>query len=239
MKTAHQVGLTPLDGQDNATRDYVLANVAGELFRWNRVDVSQFSLVDPLTQGWALAYVAASGGVPAHIRITAPSSWTTATGPAFLLISPDLATADHDIIVTHDFFTPQPTTQTIGPLQRYVADDSWIGTQWSFDNVAGPVVTLAVESEDGGAPASVFSDPEILPALVSTDVVRTVATSLRGLHGCGLGRVAGHGLFTGAASLYTDKTAGFGIWGLAWAGTHGNETLRIFDVVVKPSQGGA
>lgn len=197
-----------------------------EVFRWNRTDASQFVLLDPLSQGWQVSYVEAALGVPAHLLLSTPSSWTDSVGPAFLLLSPDLQVREREVVVIHDLFPVD--SQILGPVLRYLSESSWIGARWDIED---SVATLAVDVEDSG-------DPEraaVLGSMAGSEgqIVRSVATSQDSLYGAGSGSVWGHGLVTGSEDLYTDLSLGFGAWFVGKDGAHGGESVRIFDVVVR------
>jgi hypothetical protein len=140
IKLAHQSTRTPSADDDAATKQFVLDNKgAGDiLFRWNRTDISELQLVDPLAQGWALRFVAKSGGVPEHLELKAPPSWSNATGPVRVLVSADLAMPDHDMVITHEFFDPTLYTQTIGAVDRYVGQADHALAVWDIAHGGSP-----------------------------------------------------------------------------------------------------
>ncbi len=242
MKLAHQVVRTPQTDADAATKGYVNSMVtAGDtIFRWNRANVDQFLLVDPLAQGWSVIFVVASGAVPGHLKLVAPNSWSNATGPVFLLVNPDVSTSDHDVVITHDLLSPMQYAQEVGIVDRYVGSQDFVASLW--DSTPGQVPSIKVEATVGGIPSEIYKSPEVLPQniIVGSDiVVRTNSTAIRGLHGCGWGRISGHGFCNGPEALQTDRTVGFAILSLARTGLWGNEGIRIFDFVVKQPSGGS
>jgi hypothetical protein len=242
MKLAHQVVKTPQSDTDAATKGYVnsMTTAGDTIFRWNRADVDQFILVDPLAQGWSTTFVAASGAVPEHIKLTAPGSWSNATGPVFLLVNPDLASSDHDIVVTHDLLSPTQYAQEVGIVDRYVGSQDFVASLW--DSTPGEVPSIRVEATVGGVPSTVYTSPEVLPQgiIMGADtILRTNSAAIRGLHGCGWGRIAGHGFCNGPEVLQTDRTVGFAVLSLARTGMWGNESIRIFDFVAKRPSGGS
>ena len=240
VKLAHQSTRTPASDDDAATKKYVLDNKGqGDiLFRWNRTDISEFLLVDPLVQGWTLSFVPQAGPVPGHLKLQAPPSWTNATGPVYVLITPDLSSLDHDMVITHDFIDPTLYTQTVGAMDRYIGTADHVMAVWDIEPGEAPEQRVVLV--ESGTPTALYTNPEVLPDFDNGDIVRTHSTCCKGMFGCGWGRITGHGIYAGSlVALYTDPTAGFVFSSLSRAGSFGNETLRIFDIVVKKPSGGS
>ncbi len=207
-----------------------------EVFRWNRTDVAQFTLLDPLSQGWTLSYESAALGVPTHLLLSAPPSWTDSVGPVFVLVE-GLEALERQVVVVHDFF-PMSYDQGVGPILRFLSEDSWVGCRWSITR-QGQTVTKAVEVavEDGGTPQGMTVGTD--DSVSDETVLKTMATSSGNLYGVGRGAVSGYAAMAGSEDLHIDPTVGFGVWFLDDGGDHGGETFRVFDFVVREGGGRA
>jgi hypothetical protein len=174
-----------------------------------------------------VVFVAADGAVPEHIKITAPASWSNATGPVFLLVAQDLTSTNHKMAVIHDLIDPA-YEQQIGVVHRYESSQDFVASLWDVhENVGLPRV---VAMERGlSSTICIGDDPHVIEAPAS--IMRTTTISMRGLYGCGMGRISGMGC--GADnSLHLDPTVGFMIHHLARTGAYGGEEIRIFDFEV-------
>ena len=222
MRLAHQT--------INTTSPQVTSD---EVFRWNRVDSSQFTLVDPLAQGWEFAFVPASSELPAHLLLTAPGSWSNSTGPVFLVTSEDLP-LERRIDVVHGFFPID--LQLVGPILRFLADDSWVGMWWE-SNVG--IASLVLGAEDNGSPTNTVLEASVLDSASVGSIMKTSCASSGNLYGGGKGCVASYGALSGSEDLHVDQNAGFGVWSLESSGDHGGESIRIFDFAVREGGGRA
>lgn len=218
MKLAHEIPTPPQVQESTSDTD---------LFRWNRKDISQFLLVDSLSQGWSVRFVEASGPVPEHIKLTAPTSWSNMTGPVFLLVTPDLASPNHQISATHDMLDPDLYEYELGILDRYESSRDFVGAWWH--SYPRQLPRLQVGEVENGIEHIAHVIPEN-PGLLGVTPIQTQSRAIGGLHGCGLGRISGHG-FCGAAQ--GDPTVGFVISSIAALGDHGGEAIRIFDFTAK------
>jgi hypothetical protein len=227
-RLAHQLDYAP-----SIPEEPLASGDPSEVFRWNRTDASQFTLLDPLSQGWSLSYQSSG---PAHLLLSAPPSWSDSTGPVFILVE-GLQVLERQVVVVHDLF-PGAYEQAVGPVLRFLSEDSWVGCRWKV-TIQGQTVTRTMEVavEDGGVPQnlSVASGCEILEGAI----LKTTATSSANLYGVGRGVVSGYGAMAGSEDLHVEPTVGFGVWFLDDGGDHGGESLRIFDFVVREGGGRA
>lgn len=245
-KLAHQSVPTPILGIEAANKDYVDKAVAAgsslSLFSWNHTDTTQFSLVDPLAAGWSVSFVAATFTSAEHIRIRAPNAWTGDTGPAYLMVTADLASADYEIIAEHNFIDPGTVTHhTAGPVCRYVDANNNVSMRWRQGNSGdGSSSKMTIVSTVGGVDTTLATADELLTIADASTIVRMHSSLRRNMAGAGWGRISVMAQVSGAVepALLTDQTVGFGIFSIHKTGAGSLEQFRLYDFVVKGRLGG-
>jgi hypothetical protein len=236
MRLAHQSTPAPQADQESSTRKYVDDSVAaidaGEyqvLFSWNHTDISQFTLTDPASDGWAVAFVAATTGKAEHIRITSPVVGFATV--AYLTVTGGLTSPDIEINATHGFFDTN-NQQLVSALVRGagLASNIYAGATWDQ-----PTGTLKGVYNEGAGEIEVASSLELVPSGIDASNghatrVESWATIRGLLLGKGWSRFANYGHIdtTTEAGLGTSTVVGMR-FDKQTAST--GETLEIFDFV--------
>ena len=195
MRTAHQNVPIPVANKEAANKQFVDTSIASLvasydiLFQWNHSDVSQFTLTEPLADGWAVVFVPATTAKAEHIRLT--SSNTGSPSSAYLMVNSAVGSANYEAWMIHNFFNTS-NQQFVYALSRAddISADRYAGARW--EQPAGELVGVYNE---GGGDVVVAPSYEVLPSGASpeTFLVET-HSSVRGrLLGKGWGRISNYG----------------------------------------------
>lgn len=194
------------------------------LFRWNKTDVSQFALLDPLNHGWKATFSGGDEHTPPHIYLSVPNR--EQVGPAFLLTH-DLPSCDHVVSVAHTILPG--ALQTLGIVDRYAGVTEYSASVWTISDDAG---FLQSGTMTDGVWHPCYSGS---PTLLGSSMIHTFSFVDKGFHGSGIGHIAGAGFSTVSSHyLRRDTTAGFSV--LSVTGVE-EIAFKVFEVVVRAAGG--
>lgn len=183
-----------------------------EVFRWNYTDTSQFVLVDPDDMGWTLAFVPASGTIPAHLAVKSPRSPSADVSPIYVLVKDNVG-RDHEIFAVHDV----PTAGMAGSVDRYAGPDDFIATLHARENVR------VLVSEDGVA------STEVLVHKAEASLVDGSSKVRGGLLSAKVSGVSAVALKEEDCLAMSSERAGFMVFAPGDLG----ESVRIFDFYIE------
>ena len=223
MKLKHQSTPQPQTDPEASSRKYVddsISSALSLLFSWNHTSVSQLTLTQPLSDGWTMAFVAATSSEPEHILITAPPAGGATL--AFVTVTAGLTSADHEVVAVHSFFGSG--TQTVSVISRVVnmIGGIFVGARWSMGAGGSLDGFYADGFGDTVIADSIEPVPDVPPVTVETQL------SVRGLSlGKGWGRLANYGSIDASteAGLGTDLDTGMRFTQSAPA----SQTLKIYN----------
>lgn len=207
----------------------IAAQVSSDLFAWNHVDVSQFTLVDPSGIGWSLEFVAASDVEPEHLALIAPKAWSQVLTPAYVLV--DMPASDYDISIIHNSL---PFPNEVGVLARYIGPGDFFSSRLRRYQ---SLIEVNVYARENDIDSRLLEKVDALTANDET-LFDLRLSARKNLIGGGLGRVAQLKNFSPSSGslLVTDRTVGFGFFHGSFYGskkTGGEERVKIYDFTVR------
>lgn len=195
MRTAHQNVPIPANNQEAANKEFVDTSISSlvaayeVLFQWNHSDLTQFTLTEPLADGWAATFVAATTTKAEHIRLT--SANTGSPSEAYYMVDTALSGGDHELLVVHNFFDTS-NQQYVYAVCRGddIASDRYVAARW--EQPAGELVGVYNEGVGDQVAAPSF---EMVPSGTSPEafVVETQMSVRNKLLGKGWGRLSSYG----------------------------------------------
>lgn len=242
LKLAHQSVPGPDASPDAANQTYVLEAAGGSslvYFQWNHINVSQFMLVDVEAKGWTMAFVPGTVVEAEHILLSAPPSWATPAGEAYLIVNAEMPAPDYEVVALHGPMvnaSEAVVDAEAGPIARYVDSDNFITAHYQVANIWDYPTDFCTAVKEAGWYDYLrwFS---FLPVIEdSTCTLRTSTYVYENIVG---GGYAAPLLFNTASiidpALMTDRTVGFGCF---WLGgdTGGGEYIKIYDLFVRKAQ---
>ena len=206
MRTAHQNAPVPQNDREVVNKEFVDSSLSSlvasydVLYQWNHLNVGEFTLTQPLSDGWAAVFVAATTTKAEHIRVT--SANTGSASEAYLMVTANVGEADYEAWAVHNFFNTS-NQQFLHLISRgdNVAGDVYAGARWEQ-----PAGSLVAVYNEGIGDQEVASSLEIVPAGTSPeDYLVETHSSVRGhLIGKGWGRLSNYG------HIDTSSLAGLG-----------------------------
>lgn len=195
MRTAHQNVPVPATSSSAANKDFVDTSISSlvtayeVLFQWNHSDVTQFTLTEPLADGWSVGFVPATTTKAEHILVT--SANTGSPSEAYLMVTAALGDADYEMWAVHNFFDTS-NQQFVYALSRGddISNDRYAGARWEQ-----PAGELTGVYNEGVGDQVAAGSLEIVPAGTSPEnFILETHSSVRGqLIGKGWGRISNYG----------------------------------------------
>ena len=233
MRTAHQNVPIPAGDREVANKEFVDTSVSSlvaayeVLYKWNHADVAEFTLTEPLADGWAVAFVPATTTKAEHILVT--SANTGSASEAYLMITNAVGKDDYEVWANHNFFDTS-NQQFVYAVSRGddIGSDVYAGARWEQ-----PAGVLTGVYNEGVGDVVAASSIEIVPSGSSPeDFLVETKSSVRGrMLGKGWGRIAnlGHIDTSTHAGLGTSQNVGFRFELPVAASAF---TVEIFDLAV-------